>query len=530
MSHSQLKTSEPPRKQPWYRRWLFLRGSMLQDIVVAAAANGAVLLCSMLAYAIAARKFNQQDLTSYMLIRRVTQSVMPVVMLGMPVALSRYIALQSAKDKTYTARAMFITSAVVLISLGLLCAGSTVFPGLATNLMFGDVKDTPLLGAMLIVLIGMVWSQQLYAYFMGQIQTRLANTLQMLSGGVAPLLPLLLFTNISLLQLLYIAGALAICACLPFAFDPLQRYAKQLHWRDLLTGQTGAETKELLAYGLTRVPGFIAMGALWSAVPLYLRHIKAASAETYVLAGIQTLLLTSIALQPVSSVLLPRVADLKGAGADASLTRAMSMAHRLLLHMGLLLMLQVPVAVPALVRAWLLIDTPEGYGVISLIALAVPAFVAFNILRNPIDAATHVPINTYTLSGALAVQFGVLFTLLHLDVAPAWSGGIALFISFMLLGAATMVCSMKLFEPRGAHVLEPALFGALALALVWFGLGLALDFVLETLSIWLKVGALGLYELVVLSVTFAVLYKLRAVWVLEVVEKIRSKLHKPASG
>ena len=285
------------------------------------------------------------------------------------------------------------------------------------------------------------------------------------------------------------------------------------------------EARQLLAYGLTRVPGFAAMGALWSAVPLYLRHIKASSAETYVLAGIQTLLLTTIALQPVSSVLLPRVADLKGTGCDAGLTRAMAMAHRLLLHLGLLLLLQVPVAVPVLVRAWLLIDTPEGYGVISLIALAVPAFVAFNILRNPIDAMTHVPVNTYTLAGALAVQLGVLFTLLHFGVAASWSGAIALLASFVVLGAATLICSVKLFEPRGAHVLEPALYGALGLSVLWYALGMGLNHLLRAQSIWLQLGVLGLYEIVIFCASLAVLYKLRAAWLLEVVGKLRSKLH-----
>jgi O-antigen/teichoic acid export membrane protein len=524
MDHLQPSPHGTPRRLPPYQRWFCQRGSMLHDIAVAAVANGGVLLCSMLAYALAARKLGQADLTSYMLIRRVTQSVMPVVMLGMPVALSRYVALRGAQDRPYTARAVFITSGAVLLSLALLCLGSAIFPGLATELMFGDAKDIPLLGAMLIVLVGLVWCQQLYSYFMGQLQTRLANALQLLSGGVAPLLPLLLLSNINLMQVLYIAGALAVLGCLPFAFDPLRRCAKDIRWREFLTRQTWDETRQFLVYGLTRVPGFAAMGALWSAVPLYLRHIKAASAETYVLAGIQTLLLTTIALQPVSSVLLPRVADLKGAGGDAGLARAMSMVHRLLLHLGLIVLLQVPIAVPVVVRAWLLIDTPEGLGVISLIALAVPAFVAFNILRNPIDAATHVPFNTYTLSGALALQLGVLFTLLHLGAAPSWSAGIALLASFVALGAATLVCSVKLFEPRGAHVLEPALYGAAGLALGWCALGLGLDRALAGQSIWIKLGALGLYELVVFSVSFAALFKLRAAWAVEVVGKLRSKL------
>ena len=206
MDHSQPDPAGPPRRLPAYKRWFCQRGSLLQDIVVAAAANGAVLVCSMLAYAIAARKFDQGDLTSYMLIRRVTQSVMPVVMLGMPVALSRYVALQGAQDRAYTARAVFITSGVVLLSLTLLCGGSAMFPSLATDLMFGDARDAPLLGAMLIVLVGMVWCQQLYSYFMGQLQTRLANVLQVLSGGIAPLLPLLLLTDVSLMQVLYLLG------------------------------------------------------------------------------------------------------------------------------------------------------------------------------------------------------------------------------------------------------------------------------------------------------------------------------------
>jgi O-antigen/teichoic acid export membrane protein len=405
-----------------------------------------------------------------------------------------------------------------------------MFPGLASGLLLGDAKYSALLGPVLLIVAANGLLGQLLYYFMGQLQIRMANTIQVLMGGLAPLLPLVVFAKLGLMRVLYFVGLLGLLGCVPFALDPIARCARQLKLREVFRRQTLTEAKQLLAYGLSRTPGFAAMAVLWSAVPLYLTRVHEPAAVTYVLAGIQTLLLTTIALSPISSVLLPRVADMKGTGATESLTRAMSMAHRLLLHMGLVLLPQVPVAVPSLVRAWLLIDTPEGFGVVTLVALAVPAFAAYSILRNPIDGVTHVPVNTYTVTGALGVQIALLWTLLHLGVAPSWAGGIALFVSFLVLGAATLICSVRLFEPRTARAADPALLGAIGMALGWLALGLAANALLAGQALWVKTAVLLAYEMVVFTVSFYAFVKLRAAWALEVASKMGALRHKRATA
>ena len=499
---------------------------LLQDMASATLANGTVLLSAVLAYALAARCFSRDELSQYMLIRRVTNSILGVVMLGMPIAMSRYVALLGNKDRNYIARAIVITTSVELLSLGLLWTVCGVFPKWASGLLLGDAKYAALLGPIVLIVAANGVLGQLLYYFMGQLQIRMANTIQVLMGGVAPLLPMVLFARLGLLRVLYLVGLLGLVGCVPFAVDPIVRCARRLHVRQLVSRQTLMEARQLLAYGFSRTPGFAAMAMLWSAVPLYLTRIHETAAVTYVLAGIQTLLLTTIALSPVSSVLLPRVADMKGAGAVESLARAMSMAHRLLLHMGLILLPQVPVAVPSLVRAWLLIDAPEGYWVVTLVALAVPAFAAFSILRNPIDGVTHVPVNTYTMTGALGVQIAALWLLLRLGMAPSWAGGIAIFVSFLVLGAATLICSVRLFEPRTARTPDPALPGAIGMALGWLALGLAANALLAGQAIWLKTSVLLAYEIVVFTVSFFVFVKLRASWALEVSSKIGAVLRK----
>lgn len=502
------------------------RGSLAQDMLSATFSNGAVLLSAVVAYALAARYFSQEELSQYMLIRRVTNAILAVVMLGMPVALSRYVALLAHKDKNYIARAMLITTSVELLSLGVLWTVCLAFPQWASSVLLGDAGYFALLAPVLLIVAANGLLGQLLYYFMGQLQIRMANAVQIIIGGVAPLLPLVVFAHLGLQRVLYLVGVLGLIGCVPFAISPVMRCARQLRRAELFSRQGWIEARQLLAYGLSRTPGFSAMAVLWSAVPLHLTRLHETNAVTYVLAGIQVLLLTSITLSPISSVLLPRVADMQGAGAQASLSRGMSLAHRLMLQLGVLVMLQVPVAVPTVAQAWLLIDNPQGLNVIMLVALAVPAFAAYSILRNPIDGTTHVPVNTYNIAAALGLQLLVLWGLLRLGVTPAWAGGIALLSSFFVLGVLTLICSIRLFEPRGASIADRPLYGAIALAVLWLALGLGLNYILAGQALWLRLAVLVLYELLVFGLSMLVLYRLRAEWLLEVLSKLRSRLQR----
>ncbi|MCC6840106.1 MAG: glycosyltransferase [Flavobacteriales bacterium] len=397
----------------------FLRSPQGRDSLLTTLTEGLSMLGMVLTYRLAAQA-GKQDLDIYVIVRRTVSFAFPLILMGAMVGLTRFVAMsgEPARKRGYLRGAL-----AWVLPLSALAMGVSVL--LARPLawaIFGSHESAPMVPPLALMTVGIALHGVAYGYLRGKPATTAANIIQLMVLAVAPCGAFLLWDD--MVAVLWATG-------IAWAAVPLLGILPSLLVR--AKEKMRSERSELLRYGLPRVPGDIALGALLT-VPGYVAlrtHGLDVSGEVGF--GATLLNLAAAAFSPVALLLLPAAAGRLAAGDHAGLERSIGRMTWLVLAASIALVAGFELLSKPLLRLYLG-PTGEAYlPMARIIFIGALPFAFFNGMRSVLDAYFHTPRNGVNLVKA----FGVLLvgSAFHLMVPTPWyTMGVVTVLAMCFLG------------------------------------------------------------------------------------------------
>ena len=255
-----------------------------------------ILFLSFVIFRVANERMTDIAFSEYTLSRRNISFLQPLLMIGLGVAVPRYVSIHPKRD-SFLPASLILMTIVSLLFLLVLTLGS----GLFSNLFFGDGTYQNYILPLCILLIGYGYHAILYGYLRGKKEVYFSNLIQLVNIGFLPISVLLYTQNVQ--QLLLLNGVFLLISCLIFGLYVFIKWQIQLDFQSCWE-----DAKLMLNFGLPRILGDFALLAILT-FPTYI----VLSLQKNVLTGgdvaysITLLNLVGAAFGPLSLVLLPEI-------------------------------------------------------------------------------------------------------------------------------------------------------------------------------------------------------------------------------
>lgn len=375
-----------------------------KDLLTSYMAQSAVVISGIIGPALVARFAGIDSLGIYLLVRRVGASSVAVLTLGVATALSRYLPTYGRSVGTQVRWSLLAISIAAGFTLACLSI-PLAYPAATAKILFGDSSLKAMLHALAALTLGTVVHATLYGHYRGILEIQSANWLQAINVGVAPLVSISFIHRIGVVGSLTLTGLITLCVCFVFMF-PLFRKLRATRG-DVEAGWSKVAGRRLLGYGIGRAPAFFFAGLLFMLGPIALAHKSNMAAVALFALALNLVRLGESAISPLGVVLLPRIALLLHEEGDSTVTRDMKLLFEMVVPFACFVCLQVGALHNTLFELWLGTVPSGGDRFFVSLVLVLPFYMAYELLRHPIDAAAVAPYNSIALSvAALIVAVG----------------------------------------------------------------------------------------------------------------------------
>jgi teichuronic acid biosynthesis glycosyltransferase TuaC len=419
----------------WKSIQAMLRSPEGRGSILTYAAEGISVLGMVLVYRLASEA-GKDEFDQYVVARRTVSFLYPLILVGTLVGLTRFVAMRTdVSSQVRYLRGALTWVVPMAIGLMLVCL---VVPGGVAWVIYGSTKHAELSLPLGLMIAGISLHGVAYSFLRGQHRLVLANFIQVMALAVTPCLAFVMFTD--LIHVMWATGIawtlFAVLSVLPTFFGAA-------------VGPTWKERGELLRYGLPRVPGDLAFGALLT-IPVYV----VARMQSDTGAGIAVdhdttgaigevgfgailLNLAAAVFSPLALILLPASASQLASGDYAGLEARIQRLTRLSLLGAGALMIGFEVLAEPLLRLQLGDNYADYVPMGRLMFLGALPFGFFIAMRSVLDAYYHTPRNGINLMTAFAVlMVGCLVPLFIVTSSPM-AVGVVVVVSLYYLGWAT---------------------------------------------------------------------------------------------
>lgn len=374
--------------------------SFLSDVLFTGVTQALILGASLYLVGSVSRKMGLVALGEYLLLKRVSAWLLTGTQLGFGIALPREIA-RSVQDTERRARQYFAAAIVTVTPLLALLTSLAVVAAKPLSVLCFGTPNAPLVYSMAVLLVGSAVQSLAFGYYRGLQRMRQANLIQLGGSVVLPLMAFVLLGSARSTPLLIgVTGAGMLIVSLVWALPILIRV------RDFVATYR-QDVKTLLRYGIVRVPGDLADGALLALGPVLITHRTNMAEVSFLLLGTTCLTMTSLAFWPVVMMLLAKVSSLLGAGRMEDVRGYVQHLRSAVVQISCLVMTQALIFAPALVLWWLGPAYLPGVSTIRILMCAIPGLMYYYGLRSVLDAASPFAYNTRNLLIALTA-FGLI--------------------------------------------------------------------------------------------------------------------------
>ena len=436
---------------------------VVRDVLISGVTSVVVSCASLLVVSLIGRLGDPKSVAEYLLMRRVSAWILSGVLLGISMALPRYVAhvvnrprLQKNYFWAALGLGMAATAAVALV----IDLRSSAF----ARLLFGDRQFQALIVPLSLLLLANGFHATVFGFYRGRLQMERANGLQFLNFAVFPLATVVVLWLHGSIAGMFLALALLILGSTALMAIPIFREESEPHvsWRGI--------SSELLRYGIARIPGDLALGALFTIAPVVASHYVSLPKLAPLLLGLGILNVLGTGANPLNQVLLSKVTMML---AEGRMLEAKTYIEHLLsasLEISLLICVQAVIFADVAIRIWVGPKYLDEMLLIRILLAALPFYLLHTALRCVIDAASVTAYNTRNILVTSAVFMAVMFaetrlvpaewlldsiaaafllalgvlgwltvrSLKHLyDVSFSWSSSAPAFVFAGLLGAAS---------------------------------------------------------------------------------------------
>jgi O-antigen/teichoic acid export membrane protein len=423
--------------------WIDLpSGEQIREYAGTFATEFAVLVSQLIVYRMAAQHLGKAGFAEYAVARRTINLIYPIALLGLGIALPRYLGLSSNRHDGRVTKAYFGAALCCAVcGAGLCMLTMNAFPAKIAFVFFGSTNYARVVFPLSLMMVGLVLHGVVYSYFRGNLNMSRANGVQLANLSFVPLIAFTRFGS-SIRQVLLALGLMwTAVALVALLFTP---------WQSVVI-RGFDEVTILLRYGLQRVPGdFIAM-ALFSLPSTFVAHMYGMQDAGFVAFGTSMLTMVGSAFAPIGLILLPKASQMVGRGALPELREHFAPIIKLTLIGSLFLTGVVEITAYPVIRVYLGPGFENLVIFVRILAIGIVPYCVYIVSRGLIDAVEHKAINTRNLFCAFVV-FNLLSAIVRLASLPAiWIAG-ALLLSIVTLGALCSYTANQFLRPaESAH-------------------------------------------------------------------------------
>jgi O-antigen/teichoic acid export membrane protein len=370
------------------------------DYFAALSSSVLVLLCNLVMYRLASFHLGVDGFSQYAIARRILSFVLPLVCVGIGVALPRKIAETEVLHNHFRTATCFMTSLSIVLPVAIFIASIiNIFPNQFSFLILGNEKYNFLAPPLGICIIGLSLQALCYSYLRGRMYIRVASFFQV---GVSAILPLVSFylSLTSITFLFWYIGIFSILASFPIIIG----VTFHSNWKLELP-----MARALFSYGIRRVPGDFALGGLFALPSIICAHFISLSEAGMVAFGASILNMATTVMAPFSLILLPH---------STRLIKA-NMLSLLRVQVNKILLGCVIFSLIGIILSQMLAEIGIGYwlGAEHLKYIFIVRYMIFGILpyaiyislRSVLDAAFFKAVNANNIYISLTVFIGSFF-------------------------------------------------------------------------------------------------------------------------
>ena len=381
---------------------------VVRDVVFSGVTSLVISGSALLVVSLIGRLSDPEAVAEYLLMRRVSGWILSGVLLGITLALPRYIAnavnrpgLQRAYFSVGFYLAIAATAAVAIIT----CLSSGAF----ARLLFGDRAFEALILPLALLLLANAFHATVFGYYRGRLEMERANLLQFLNFGVFPIVSVSVFWVRQSVGLMFVLLAGLMFVSTTLIAIPIFRENSEhtMSWR-ILAGN-------LLRYGTARIPGDIALGALFTIAPVIASHYIPLPKLAPLLLGLGILSVLGTGANPLNQVLLSKITMMLAEDRTREARRYIQHLLSASIEISFFICVQAVIFADVAVRIWVGPKYLTEILLIRILLAAAPFYLLHTALRCVIDAASVTAYNTRNILAAfgifMAAMFGAVWTL-----------------------------------------------------------------------------------------------------------------------
>ena len=259
-----------------------------------------VLLAGVAVYKFAAKQLGETGFSEYAIVRRTVSFIQPLLIIGLGVGIPRYVAFASVDNSQEKSGAYFISGFLIIEIITIFFLA--IFNILSSQFsfwIFGNETFSFFIPYMSLMIFGVITHSIVYSYLRGKIKMGAANTLQLLNLGIIPICVFSMTNDIK--DILLFTGIIWTAVSIIF----LIAIFITLKWN---TENIISHGKELLLYGIQRVPGDVALAGFLALPAYFTAHLIDDNLKTagFVAFGMSLLNMAGAAFGPICLLLLPQ--------------------------------------------------------------------------------------------------------------------------------------------------------------------------------------------------------------------------------
>jgi O-antigen/teichoic acid export membrane protein len=476
----------------------------VHDVALTMGTEIAVVASGLLIVSILSRWVGARPLSEYLLLRRVLTWMTSGMLLGLATGLPRYVA--HAAGRRQQNGPLYFFAAITCIVPFCIGIGTVLilYRDTFAKWLFGGSEEAQLIVALAVMLLGFVIHRTIYGYYRGLMIMTRANAFEICNLALMPLaVVLVLHRTKSIALMVGVMGCFTIFFSVLFS-QPLLRKMQYPHPRNLVE-----ICKELLRYGIPRLPGECGVAAFTALGPVLAAHFLKLTQILPLLLGLNVLMLCGYAAGPLGVVLLSKVSMMLGEERHEEIRTRLKVLLTAVVELSVFTCIQLMVYVDVILHMWVGPAYLGNIGVIRLVLLAIPSYLFYMALRSTIDAITVKPCNSANVSISLAVYFLLIAAWIYFT--PGWS--VLTGIAISLLGAQVLLGFMTARTLHGLYAVGVPWRSVVPSICIALGLG-ALAYIFRSLcSASASPVVMILFELGVVAIYLAILAKRGSKWI-----------------
>ena len=257
-----------------------------------------ILVLSFLVYRLASETMTEFGFSEYTLSRRTVSLLQPLLMMGLGVAVPRYISYYPKRESILVTSILLLLFAAIFI-FSILLINQNFF----AKVFFGDTVYSDYLFPLFLLLLGYCLHALVFGFLRGKHSVYMPNIIQFINIGLLPIAVILFFSTVK--EILFVNGSILIFNSLSLAlFYKLKNKIslnKKTFYSDSIT---------LLKYGLPRILGDFSLLFLITMPTYLILYIQKDMLVSGDVAYSLTLLnLVGAAFGPLGLILVPEISN-----------------------------------------------------------------------------------------------------------------------------------------------------------------------------------------------------------------------------